>query len=185
MNYTAKDIESFFKQHQNKVSHVIVAHTHFRPFNSTPIKIEHMTHEAKKSLTYALNCFSKSIHKNYTNKPIRYPHKFRPLSLTTIENIKTTTDNKQTIHFNICLGNIPKHLTTTEIEIHFRYAWVKKAQQNNDIYCDAIAEYPCDSQNWFGYIIKEANRDRQLAWSTNGTWDVLNTWIPNNPQYTD
>jgi len=185
MNYKAYDVENYLKQYEHLVTHVIVAHTHFRPYNCTKQKIELMQNEAKKNMQYALNCFASSIHKNHTNLPKRKPHQYRPLTFTTIENIKPTTDKAQTIHFNICLGNLPKNLSTTLIDIHFRYAWVVKAKQKNDIFTESIRDYPSNPQKFFSYIVKDSNKNNKLIWETNGTWDVMNTWLPNNAMYTD
>ena len=185
MDYTATDIANFFEQHEAKVTHNIVAHTQFRPCRHHQSKIDLMAEQAKKDLRYAMNCFSKSLYPNHTSLVKRKPHIYRPLSLVTIENIKETTDEQQTIHFNISLGNIPKHLCTTMIEIHFRHAWVCKAEQKNDIYVTDKNDYPDDIANWFGYIVKDANKSKQLAWTTNGTWDVGNCWIPSNAINTD
>jgi len=185
MNYTAKDISDFFNQHDSMVTHNLVAHTKFRPCRHSKHQIEAMATDAKNSLRYALNVFSKSLYPNQSNLVVRKPHVYRPLSLVTIENIHETTDPQQTIHFNISLGNIPKHMNSTQIEILFRHAWHVKAKQSNDVYLTEKNEYPASPSKWFGYIVKEANNSKQLAWDTNGTWDVQNTWIPNNAINTD
>lgn len=185
MNYTASDITEFFKTHESRITHNLVAHTKFRPCNHSKAQIERMAEESKKSLRYALNCFGKSLYPNHSNYITRKPEIYRPLTLITIENINETTDEKQTIHFNISLGNLPKHLTTTHIEILFRHAWHIKAQQSNDIYITHVNDYPAETQKWFGYILKDTNKSKSLAWETSGTWDVLNCWIPHNAINTD
>ena len=141
MNYTANDIAEFFNKHEQSVTHVIVAQTKFRPYRKSARAIDAMAVEAKKDLRHALNCFGKQIYPNQTNLVIRKPHQYRPLALVSIENIQETTDEQQTIHFNISLGNLPKHLCTTMIDIHFRHAWHVKANQPNDIYTIATADY--------------------------------------------
>lgn len=185
MNYTAEHISQFFDEHESKVTHNLVAHTKFRPYLASKTKINAMAEEAKRSLRYALNVFSKSLYPNHSNLPVRKPEIYRPLTLVTIENIKETTDEEQTIHFNISLGNLPKYHNTTQIEILFRHAWHIKAKQSNDIYLTHKNDYPANPQKWFGYIVKDANKCGKLAWDTNGTWDVLNTWIPSNAINTD
>jgi hypothetical protein len=185
MNYTAENISNFFNEHESMVTHNLVAHTKFRPYLASNSKIDAMAEEAKRNLRYALNVFSKSLYPNQSNLIVRKPEIYRPLSLVTIENIKETTDEEQTIHFNISLGNLPKHFNTTYIEILFRHAWHVKAKQSNDIYLTHKNDYPANPQKWFGYIVKDANKCGKLAWDTNGTWDVLNTWIPSNAINTD
>ena len=185
MNYTANDIAEFFNKHEQNVTHVIVAQTKYRPYRKSAKAIDAMAFEAKKDLRYALNCFGKQMYPNQTNLVIRKPHIYRPLALVSIENIYETTDEQQTIHFNITLGNLPKHLCTTMIDIHFRHAWHLKAHQQNDIYTEAVADYPCDIKRWLGYTLKDTTKDSKLAWTTNGTWDVENCWIPQAAINTD
>lgn len=185
MNYTANDIAEFFNAQEHLVTHVIVAQTKFRPYRKAKQAIDAMATEAKKDLRHALNCFAKQLYPNQTNLVIRKPHQYRPLTLVTIENIRETTDEQQTIHFNISVGNLPKHLCTTMIDIHFRHAWHIKTHQQNDIYTQAVADYPSNPRKWFSYSIKDANKDSKLAWTTNGTWDVENCWIPQAAINTD
>lgn len=185
MNYTTEDITKFFSQYERNVTHNLVAHTKFRPCNHTQVEIDIMAEQAKKDLRHALNCFAKSLYPNHTSLVKRKPLIYRPLSLVTIENITETTDRQQTIHFNISLGNLPKHLCTTMIEIHFRKAWVIEANQQNDIYITRKDDYPANPKKWFGYTLKDANHSGMLAWETNGTWDVLNCWIPHDAINTD
>lgn len=185
MNYSAADIASFFAAHKSKVTHNLVAHTKFHPCNHSQFQIDAMAAQAKRDLRYALNCFAKSLYPNHTSLVQRKPHIYRPLSLVTIENIKETTDEEQTIHFNICLGNIPRRLSTAGIKCHFQYAWVDKARQQDDIYITHKDDYGTDINKWFSYIVKDANKSKQLAWTTSGTWDVENSWIPNNAINTD
>ena len=185
MNYTANDIAEFFSKYEQSVTHVIVAQTKYRPYRKSARAIDAMAFEGKKDLRYALNCFGKQIYPNQTNLVIRKPHQYRPLALVSIENIHETTDEQQTIHFNISLGNLPKHLCTTMIDIHFRHAWHVKAKQPNDIYTEAVADYPGSVRKWLSYSLKDARKDSKLAWATNGTWDVENCWIPQAAINTD
>lgn len=178
MNYTAKDIANFFNAYQKHITHVIVAHTNTHTVGLSQQAIDRAADEARKDLRYALNCFNKFLYPNRTNLPTRNPYQFRPLSFVTIEGARTTTDPAQTIHFNISLGNLPKDMTDTQIEICFRHAWHVKAGQSNNLFFEATSEYPCDSKRWFGYTLKEARQDKRKAWETNGTWDVENSWIP-------
>lgn len=176
-NYTAKDVENFMNQYEAHITHVIVAHTLFRTFNKTDIQIEKMATQAKQDCRYALNCFYKLLYPSATNKPVRQPLLFKPLTFVTMEGAKTTTDKAQTIHFNIALGNLPSVLTTAEIEVLFRHAWHVKAKQADDIM--ATQHYRQDSDStWNGYALKEAQKDARKAWITNGIWDVENCWIP-------
>lgn len=178
MNYKAQDIADFFSTYQKHITHAIVAHTNIHTIGLSDRAIDRAADEARKDLRYALNCFNKFLYPNHTNLPTRKPLRFRPLCFVTVEGAKHTADPAQTIHFNISLGNLPKAMCATQIEICFRHAWHVKARQSNDLYCEATSNYPCDSNRWFGYILKEAQQDTKKAWTTNGTWDVENCWIP-------
>ena len=123
MQYTAKNIENFMQSYEKHVSHYIVAHTHFRPFinpqskytGNNKIRIGKMAEQASKDCRYALNCFSKLLYPTASNKPVRLPYVYRPLTFVTIEGANETTDKAQTIHVNIALGNLPEALTTEDI----------------------------------------------------------------------
>ena len=178
MNYKAQDIADFFGTYQKHITHAIVAHTNVHTYGMTNAAIDRAAEEARKSLRYALNCFNRFLYPTRTSLPMRTPLVFRPLCFVTIEGAKQTTDPAQTIHFNISFGNLPKAMSTTHIEICFRHAWHVKAQQSNDLFCEAVRDYPSDSARWTGYTLKEAQQDTRKAWATNGTWDVENCWIP-------
>ena len=184
-NYRASDIEQFMNSYEQHISHVIVAHTKFRPYTnpqsknlrSNELRIQRMAEQAKKDCRYALNVFSKQLYPTASNKPIRNPLMYKPLTFVTIEGAKETTDKAQTIHFNIAIGNLPKILTTEDIETIFRYAWHTKANQSSDI---TVTDYYRveNAPHWNGYSVKEAQQDTRKAWTTEGIWDVSNCWIP-------
>lgn len=176
-NYTALDIQDMFDAQKGNVSHVVVAHTQFHTYRKSARQVQLMAEEARKSCRHALNCFAKLLYPVATNKPVRNPHVYRPLSLVTVEGLhQNDTETALTIHFNISLGNLPGILTTHDIGTLFRHAWHDKAQLADDI---AIFDYYIkNEERWMGYSLKEAQQTRKLAWTTDGTWDVLNCWIP-------
>ena len=115
-NYTAQDIEAMFKPYEKHITHVIVAHTRLRPFSAkSEQQLENMLFQTRRSCAYALNCFNKMLYPSATNKPVRQPHKYRPLTLVTTEGARWTADRAQTIHVNIALGNLPHVLTIEDI----------------------------------------------------------------------
>lgn len=175
-----------FDRYKQHVSHVIVAHTFHRPYvASTNVgRFKHVRAdsylkqkllETSKDTRYALNCFNKLLYPNATNKVIRKPDLFKPLAFVTIEGAKETTDRAQTIHVNIALGNLPKALTTEDIETLFRHVWHEKAKQKDDVWVEKYNE-----NDWNGYMVKEGQRDIKRAWNENSFWDVSNCWIPHN-----
>ena len=175
-NYDATSIEGFMRQYERHVTHVIVAHTRFRPFEKPQKIIDEYARQSKKDLRHALNVFGASLHPTQKNRARRYPYQFAPLVFSTLEGAHETENSCLTLHFNLCLGNLPPQLTTEEIEKKFVYAWHKKANQSSDI---KIFEYKNhNTQTWLGYQLKEAQQPPNLAWDTNGIWDVENCWIP-------
>ena len=173
-NYTAQDIAAMFKPYEKHITHVIVAHTQLRPYIAkNEAQLENMLFETRKACTYALNCFNKLLYPSATNKPVRQPYKYRPLTLVTTEGARWTADRAQTIHVNIALGNLPQVLNTEDIETLFRHTWHNLAKQGTDI---TVIEH--HGSNWVGYSLKEAQQQPSRAWSTNSNWDVGNCWIP-------
>lgn len=187
-NYTSTDVCNMFKQYEKHITHVIVAHTYHRPYvascDTGKFKdvdeakyISAKLKQTSKDLTYALNCFNKLLYPNSTNKAVRHPLIYKPLSFVTIEGAKPTTDVRKTIHVNISLGNLPSVLTTEDIETLFRHTWHDKAKQSSDIF---VTEYYKGNENlgWEGYIVKEGKDVASRMWSDNSIWDVSNCWIP-------
>ena len=131
--------------------------------------------ETRKDTRFALNCFYKLLYPSSTNKVIRQPYFYRPLTFVTIEGASETLDSAQTIHVNIAMGNLPKVLNTEDIESLFRHAWHEKAKQQDDI---KVMAY--NKEDWVGYSLKEAQQQPSRAWSENSIWDVGNCWIPHS-----
>ena len=185
-NYTAHDIKDMFDSYKQHVSHVIVAHTYHRPYvaNTNVGRFKHVRAdsylkqklvETSKDTRYALNCFNKLLYPNATNKVVRMPDLYKPLAFVTIEGATETTDRAQTIHVNIALGNLPKALTTADIETLFRHVWHDKAKQKDDV---KVMAY--DERDWVGYTLKAAQQQPRRTWDTDSIWDVGNCWLPHS-----
>jgi len=175
-NYSAKDIEAFFRQQEQHISHVLVAHTRFHAYDKTQAQIDGLARIARKDLRHALNHFGRLLYPTAQNKARRNPYKYRPLTLVTLEGARTTNNPALTLHFNICLGNLPTHLTTDDIQKLFIHAWHDKAHQSADVMAYDYKNHP--AKTWPGYQLKEAQQNPTLAWEINGIWDVENCWIP-------
>lgn len=187
-NYNAGDIESMFNEHEQHVSHVVVAHTLHRPYvASTDVgRFKHVRadqyiktkmEQTSKDTRHALNCFYKLLYPTHSNRPTQNPNLFKPLTFVTIEGANQTTDRSQTIHVNISLGNLPSVLTTEDIETLFRHAWQEKAHQSSDVKAYEYSKVDGRSR-WMGYSLKEAQQAPHKAWDTDSIWDVGNCWIP-------
>lgn len=184
-NYTARDIQSFFDSYNEHITHIVVAHTNFRPYRASQVQIERMTTQAKSDCRYSLNCFDKLLYPYETNKPTRYPLVFRPLRFVTIEGANGNLGKEQTIHFNIALGNLPVDFCPAVLKFVFERAWVDKAGQSDDIEAYRVAHTSRTESTWNGYSLKEAQQQTSKAWRIDGVWDVENCWIPHKALNTD
>lgn len=177
-NYTAHDIADFYGKYEKYITHVCVAQTRFRVYEKNQQQIERMLEQVRKDIRHTLNVFCSSLYKGQSNKARRNPLKFKPLVFVTIEGTNEIASREKTIHANIALGNLPKALSTIELEILFRKAWVRKAHQINDICFEKADDYPANIGSFIGYSLKEAQQTRNKAWSDSSIWDVTNCWIP-------
>ena len=83
------------------------------------------------------------------------------------------------------LLNLPNVHLNEDIETLFRQAWVNFAHQSNDIKVYDVTGKHNDASKWNGYALKEAQQQHNLAWKTEGVWDVENCWIPHAALNTD
>ena len=137
---------------------------------------------AKQDLRHTLNVLAATLHPNQSNCVRRKPHLYRPLALTTIEAINTAQAPTLTTHFNIILGNIPKHFRQADtIDSIFRHTWAN-CRQSEDVHTQTIIG---SSKGLNFYVLKEAHYDKQKIVGDISTLDVGNTFIPNAAVYAD
>lgn len=190
-NYTINDWNNFINEYDSHITHVVVAHTNIRayvdPQNKWVVndeaRIEGLAAKAIKDCRYAMNCFNKLLHYGHGNRVVRQPLLYRPLSFVTLEGAKATTDSRQTLHFNISLGNLPAEFTTADIEMLFKYAWCEKAGLNKNVWVRDY--YRQEGKDWHGYTGKEADYDRERVCGENSILVMENCWIPHNALATD
>ena len=174
--YCAKDIEAFFKQQDQHISHVLVAHTRFHAYGKTKQQLGELARASSRDLRHALNHFGRLLYPSAQNKVRRNPYRYRPLTIVTLEGARETTNPALTLHFNICLGNLPTLLTTDDIRTLFTHAWHIQAHQSDNVMAYDYTVHP--TKTWLGYQLKEAQQQPTSAWETSGVWDVENCWIP-------
>jgi hypothetical protein len=185
-DYTAQDIEAWFDGYKPHISHVVVAHTRYRPWVAsqntgrfkwvnTDTYLQSKLEATSKSTRYTLNCFNRFIFPGRTNRTRQKPSLFKPFAFVTIEGAKPTQDRQQTIHINIALGNLPTILTKEDLGIIFRHFWHEKAKQRDDVWVDNY-----DGRPWGGYTLKEAQQDPSRLSGEKSIWDVDNCWIPHS-----
>jgi len=180
--YNANDIKTFFDAHAQLAQFYVVAHTNICPARLSPKTLHTRVQAAKQDLRHTLNVFAATLHPNQSNLVRRKPHLYRPLALTTIEAINTVQAATLTTHFNIILGNIPKHFRQAEtIDGIFRHTWTN-CRQSEDVHTQAIIG---SSKGLNFYVLKEAHYDKQKIVGDISTWDIDNTFIPNAAVYAD
>ncbi len=174
MRVTAKTIRDFLEKQQRHITHYIVAQSHFHTYHKMDWEIERMCTTLRKDFRHASNCFSKEL---YGNGPRRKPLLYQPLLIPTLEGTKNTVSPKHTLHYNIYLGNLPKILSTDDICELWRYCWVEKAHQKNDIY---ITETLANTQ---AHLLRYGTKETQIG--NLSCWDFENTRIPYDALNTD
>ena len=183
-DYTAKDIEAWFDGYKRQITHVVVAHTKYRPWVAcqnqgryrlinTQNYLQRRLEATSKSTRYALNGFNRFIFPGRTNRTRQRPDLFKPFAFVTIEGARPTQDRAQTIHINLALGNLPAKLTKDDLHVIFRHFWHEKAKQKDDVWVDNY-----DGRPWGGYSLKEAQQDPSRMWNESSILDVANCWIP-------
>ena len=180
--YKASDIQHLFDAQAHLAQFYIVAHTNICPARLSATTLHTRIQAAKQDLRHTLNVLAAALHPNQSNLVRRKPHLYRPLALTTIEAINTARAATLTTHFNIILGNIPKHFRQAEtINSIFRHAW-KNCRQSEDVHTQTIIG---SSKGLNFYVLKEAHYDKQKIVGDISTWDIDNTFIPNAAVYAD
>lgn len=125
--------------------------------------------------------FAARLHPSHQNLLRRNPHRFRPLTLVTIEAIDTAQVSELTAHFNIILGNIPQEYRNAELlERTFGGIW-EHLGHGRDVKVaevDRQAGLEC-------YVLKEAHRDNRRIFDDISTWDIENSFVPTAAAYAD
>ena len=180
--YNAADIQQLFDAQAHLAQFYVVAHTNICPARLSAKTLHTRVQTAKQDLRHTLNVLAAALHPNQSNLVRRKPHLYRPLALTTIEAINTAQAATLTTHFNIILGNTPKHFRQAEtIDGIFRHTWTN-CRQSEDVQTHAITG---SSTGLNFYVLKEAHYDKQKIVGDISTWDIDNTFIPNAAVYAD
>jgi hypothetical protein len=131
---------------------------------------------------------SQRLYKDDPKLPFRKQREFRPLTFTTVEGLSPNLTREKTMHFNILIGNLPEHFTKQMLMFHFMKNWVGRFDQSEDIWIKSVDELVQESDSSTDspiqvvgrYILKDAFNNKSNAWSTDGTLDIQNTWLPHD-----
>jgi hypothetical protein len=181
-NYNATDIQTFFDAQAHLAQFYIVAHTNICPARLSAKTLHTRLQTAKQDLRHTLNVLAATLHPKQSNLVRRKPNLYRPLTLITIEAVDTAQAATLTTHFNIILGNIPKHFRQAEtIDSIFRHTWTN-CWQSEDVHTQPIIG---SSKGLNFYVLKEAHYNKQKIVGDISTWDIDNTFIPTAAVYAD
>jgi hypothetical protein len=162
-------IKEYYKSYGQHISHLIVAHTNYRPaITETFAKRSWEIEQSKTQFKHFRNRFNSLL---YGSKSKRNPAKFQPLILTTIEGTREMADTSKTIHYNICIGNLPKSLTTEDLRVVFTEAWSKAGLNPKSIWIQEAGTME-ETINWLNYISKETST------ACIDCYDLTNNQIP-------
>jgi len=176
-NYNASDIQSYFDTYSKHIQFIVVAHTKVKTYNLSKQVQDERVQKACYSLQHGFNVLDKLLRPAIPNYVVRKPNMYRTLKLVTVEGLDNITNRDMTLHFNICLGNVPDVLTLEELKLLFEHTW------NSTLNQGAFEIYDIRQQGtgtWNGYSLKEAQQDKSKSWDTHGTWAVQNCWIPHD-----
>ena len=167
MESTTETIRDFLDKQQMHITPYLVAQSYYFAYQKQDKDIERMKFNLGKDLRHARNCFNKEL---YGNGSKRKPQLYQPLFIPTLEGTREIANPQKSFHYNIYLGNIPKVLTTEDIQTLWIYCWVNKAHQKNDIYITPALE------NTKTHLLSYGTKEAQFG--NLSCWDFENTQIP-------
>jgi len=185
-NYSADDFNDWVRPFLPKIQFSIVAHTNFRPCNQTLRKIEFRRNTCSEILEKTLKTVSLNLYPSDRKLPFRKRFEYRPYTFTTIEGLNQNLTQEKTMHFNILIGNLPVDFTVQKLMFHFSENWVRKFGQSDDIWIRSVDELVKKDESSTDtpiqvvtrYFQKDAYENKTNAWSTEGTFDTRNIWLP-------
>ena len=183
---TADDFNDWVRPFLPKIQFAMVAHTRFRPCNQSLRKIGFRRNACSEILEETLKAVSLNMYPNDPKLPFRRRIQYRPLTFTTVEGLSPNLTIDKTMHFNILIGNLPSDFTKQKLMFHFMKSWVGKFGQSDDIWIRSADELIKTDENSTDtpiqvvsrYFQKEAYENKSNAWSTEGTFDTRNIWLP-------
>lgn len=186
-NYTAEDINNWVSKYYEQFQFLVVAHTNCYPKDKSLQTIFSQQMKRQEFLEKSLIEVSKTLYKNEPFLPRDYRDEYGMLQFSTVEFNSPNVREGDTMHFNVMLGNLPKEYTKEKLKEVFLATWNKKYKQSKDVWVYSVEDLVNMKEGtdspisaFSGYILKDAYADESKAWKVEGTWDVLNTWLPSS-----
>lgn len=186
-NYTAEDINEWVSKYYDQFQFLVVAHTNCYPRNKSLQTI--ISQQSKRSEFMGKTLFelSKRLYKNEPFLPRDFRDEYGILQFSTVEFNTPFVREDDTMHFNVMLGNLPKEYTKEKLKEVFLESWNKKFKQSKDVWVYSVEDLVKMNEGtdspisaFSRYSLKDAYADKSKAWKVEGTWDVLNTWLPSS-----
>jgi hypothetical protein len=173
--------------HFDQFQYLVVAHTNCYPKDKSLQTIFSQQVKRQDLLEKTLIEVSKTLYPNEPFLPRDFRDEYGMLQFSTVEFNSPNVRSCDTMHFNVMLGNLPKGYTKEKLKEVFLETWNKKFKQSKDVWVHSVEDLvnmnestnlPISAFN--RYILKDAYHDKSKAWKVEGTWDVLNTWLPSS-----
>ena len=186
-NYTAEDINNWVSKYYEQFQFLVVAHTNCYPRDKSLQTIFSQQLKRQEFLEKTLIEVSKTLYKNEPFLPRDYREEYGMLQFSTVEFNSPLVRKDDTMHFNVMLGNLPKDYTKEELKEIFLKTWNKKYKQSKNVWVHSVDDLVNMNEGtdspisaFSRYSLKDAYADKSKAWKVEGTWDVLNTWLPSS-----
>ena len=186
-NYTADDINNWVSKYFEQFQFIVVAHTNCYPKDKSLQTIFSQQVKRQEILEKTLIEVSKTLYINEPFLPRDFREEYGMLQFSTVEFNSPNVRKNDTMHFNIMLGNLPKEFTKEKLSEVFLHTWNKKYKQSSDVWIHTVEEMTIKNEStdlpisaFSRYMMKDAYADKSKAWKVEGTWDVMNTWLPSS-----
>lgn len=185
-NYTAEDINNWVSKYYEQFQFLVVAHTNCYPKDKSIQTIWTQQYKRQEMLQKSLLEVSKTLYKE-PHLPRDHREEYGMLQFSTVEFNSPNVRDSDTMHFNVMLGNLPKDYTKEQLKEVFLGTWNKKFKQSKDVWVYSVEDLVNMNEGtdspisaFSRYSLKDAYADKSKAWKVEGTWDVLNTWLPSS-----
>lgn len=184
-NYGAENIAEWIGKYHSYFQFVLVAHTNLRPKDLPQVVIDTEQRKRSEYLGKSLYQVSKTLYEDKPYLPMNKREEFGLIQFSTVEFNDPYVRECDTLHFNVMIGNVPNDYSKEKFLKNFLDQWKKVHHQSSDVWIKSVDELNTAEDRTYQpisafnrYILKDAYKNKSNAWRVDGTWDVLNTWLP-------
>jgi hypothetical protein len=147
-----KEIRETLYPYSEHITHLAVAHTHFKTTDVSPETLAWQIKQAKTQCKFFRNRFNRFL---YGAKSKKFQSSYRPLVIATLEGSIKGISQKNTLHYNFFIGNVPECLTTEDLKKVFADCWSKAGFSEKAIWFTEAGTKD-DTKGFIDYCTKEA-----------------------------